>query len=70
MNRNRTKYSSLDRISRDPRVMEVWSEEITDDGLWISLVPGWNLDGASCVHEWNVKALMASFRRVRKGDAY
>lgn len=68
--KNRTKYRSLDRVAADPRVREIWSEEGSEDGLWISLAPGYNWEGAGCVHEWSVKDLLASFRIVSEGEPY
>jgi len=60
--RNRTRYKSLDRLAADPRVIEVWDEG--PDGLWVTLAPGWNWDGASSLHEWRVRDLLARLREV------
>lgn len=67
--KNKTKYKSLDKIALDPRVVSIWDEG--DDGLWIELAKGYNSDGASCVHEWNVKDLIQAFKyNVEEGDTY
>lgn len=66
--KNRTQYASLDRIAADPRVEQIHDEDT--DGIWISLAPGYNWEGASSVHEWNVKDLISAFKAVEEGDSY
>jgi hypothetical protein len=68
--KNRTCYKSLDRLARDPRVVEIWSEESFGDGLWISLANGWNCDGASVVHEQTVRDLREAFKHIARGATY
>lgn len=64
--KNGTRYASLDKIAADPRVESIWDED--EDGIWVQLVPGYNWDGCSCVHEWTVKDLLESFKSVQEGD--
>lgn len=66
--KNKTEYATLDRIAADPRVEYIHDEG--PDGIWISLVPGYNWEGASSVHEWNLKDLLAAFRSVEEGGPY
>jgi hypothetical protein len=61
---NKTRYKSLNKIAADPRVKEIWSEQGTGDGIWILLADGWQLDDCCVVHEWTVKDLIRSFRRI------
>ncbi len=68
--KNKTRYKTLDKLAADPRVKEVWSEEYAGDGIWASLVPGYNLDGCSCVHEWSAGDLVRSFGLVTTGATY
>jgi hypothetical protein len=68
--KNKTTYKTLNKIAADPRVLEIWEED-GGDGIWISLVEGYNCEGASCVHEWTVKALINNFNcLVEKGPTY
>lgn len=68
--KNRTKYRTLDKLESDARIAMIWSEEGTDDGLWISLEAGFNLDGCGVVHEYSVKDLLASLKWVKAGPTY
>lgn len=45
---NRTGYRSFDRIARDLRITELWSEG--EDGVWAGLAPGFNAEGCSTLH--------------------
>jgi hypothetical protein len=67
--KNNTHYKTLDYICDDPRVVTIWDEG--EDGIWIQLAEGYNIDGCSCVHEWNVRDLMYSFENnVEEGPTY
>lgn len=67
--KNNTRYKSLDAICSDPKVVSIWDED--EDGIWIQLAEGFNIDGCSCVHEWSVRDLLASFaNNVEEGPAY
>lgn len=66
--KNNTRYKTLDVICDDPRVVTIWDED--EDGIWIQLAEGWNNDGCSCVHEWSVKDLLASFQNIEEGPTY
>lgn len=65
---NRSGVKSLDRVARDPRVVEVWSED--EDGYWAQLAPGYNWEGCSCLHEWSARALIAALGAVEEGPTY
>jgi len=64
--KNKTRYKVLDKLAADPRVEEIWDEG--PDGLWVSLVDGYNWEGCSTLHEWNVADLVARMKEVEKGD--
>lgn len=64
--RNRTKYKSLDRLARDPRVVEIWDEG--PNGLWVSLAPGYNWDDTGSLHEWTVRDLLKRRSEIAVGD--
>lgn len=68
--KNQTKYKSLDRLTKDPRVASIWSEEGTGDGLWVGLLPGYNWSGCGVVHEYSVRDLLESMRWVKEGATY
>jgi len=63
--KNKTKYKTLNRIASNPKVQEIWDEDV--NGLYIALNEGWNLEGNSCFWGSTVKELISSFRRVEKG---
>jgi hypothetical protein len=66
---NKTRFRSLDRMARDPRVVEIWDEGA--DGIWAELAPGHNFDGSSCLHEWTVRDLLRAWRtRISTGNTY
>lgn len=68
--RNRTKYKTLDKVAKDPRVKEVWSEEFSGDGLWANLEPGYNAEGCSGLHEYSCKGLIQALARIETGEPY
>ena len=41
--KNHSGFKTLNKIAADPRVEEIWEEG--SDGIWVSLVEGWNLIG-------------------------
>lgn len=72
---NRTGRKSLDRMARDPRVDEIWTEDdgFREDGrpsYWASLAPGFNWDGCSCLHEGTIADLYAALDHVSEGPTY
>lgn len=64
--KNKTKYKSLNRYENDCRVVSIYSEEDSDDGLWADLAKGYVLDGCTSVHAWSVTRLMDDIRRVKQ----
>jgi len=70
--KNKTKYKSLNRYENDPRIVSIWSEEDTGDGLWADLAHGyvWEdvWEGCTTVHAWSVTRLMNDIRRVKQGE--
>lgn len=66
--KNRTRYKTLNRIAANPKVQEIWDEDV--NGLYIALNEGWNLDGLGCFCEYTVKKLISSFGCVEKGEPY
>jgi hypothetical protein len=66
--KNRTKYKTLNRIASNPKVQEIWDEDV--NGLYIALNEGWNLDGLSCFWGSTVKQLISSFGCVEKGEPH
>jgi hypothetical protein len=67
---NKTRYKSLDKLAQDPRIVEIWSEQDSGDGLWAQLAPGYNWEGSSCLHEYNCRDLIDKLSEVTKGDPY
>jgi type IV secretory pathway ATPase VirB11/archaellum biosynthesis ATPase len=67
-NKNKTRYKTLDKLAKDPRVEEIWDEGA--NGIWVALVEGWNWDGCSCVHEWSVRDVLSSFKGITEGPTY
>jgi len=65
---NRTGRRSFDKLARDPRVVEIWAED--RDGYWVQLQPGWNHDGASCVHGLTVAEVHQQMAQVEAGPTY
>jgi len=59
---------TIAKLKTHPRVAAAWSEHGTDDGYWIALKSGWR--AGDCVvhgiHEYTIKALLASFADVTK----
>lgn len=57
---------TLERLKKDPRVSDVWSEG--DEGYWILLSRGWMCKDTDChaVHEHTIKSLLRSFKSVQK----
>lgn len=68
--KNKTKYKSLNKLAADPRVKEIFSEESDDNGIWVDLVPGFNFDGCSSVHEWSCRDVIAAMDNVTEGETY
>jgi hypothetical protein len=68
MGTNRTRYKSLDRMAKDPRIREIWEEG--KDGLWVSLSPGYSAEGTSGLHEYTVRDLLKARERIEKGEPY
>jgi len=66
--KNKTKYKSLNRYENDPRIVSIWSEEDTGDGLWADLAHGYVLEHCTNVHAWSVTRLMNDIRRVKQGE--
>lgn len=66
---NETRYRSLGPMARDPRIVRIWDED--QDGLWAQLAPGYNFDGASCLHEATCRDLLRAWRtRISVGDPW
>lgn len=60
---------TLERLKKDPRVSDAWSEGGSqEDGYWVSLKSGWrdSFTETHCVHEWNMKDLLNAFRHIEK----
>ena len=77
--KNQTGLRSLDRLERDPRVVDIWTEDdgcFQSDGgkdrlgIWIQLAPGFNWRGCSCCHEGTVRDALTALRAVEVGDPY
>jgi hypothetical protein len=66
--KNKTKYKSLDRYAYDCRVVSIYSEEDSDDGLWADLATGYVIDGCTFVHAWSVTRLINDIKRVKQGE--
>lgn len=67
--RNETRFKSLDRMAGDPRIVRIWDED--RDGIWAELAPGYNFDGCSCLHEWTVREMLRAWRtRISEGPTY
>ena len=60
--KNQTRYKSLNRFENDPRIISIWSEEESDEGLWADLANGYNSNGCSSVHEWDLKTFTNALR--------
>lgn len=65
---NTTGRKSLDKLARDPRIVEVWNEG--SNGYWASLAPGFNREGCSALHAWTVKDILAQVVDIEVGDPY
>jgi len=52
------------------RVKSEWNEFSTDDGYWMLLNAGWNLDGASVIHESTRAACLARLSEVKQGEPF
>ena len=65
---NETRFKSLDRLVRDPRIVKVWDEG--EDGLWAEIVDGYNWDGCSCLHEYTCSDLLSKLGRITAGPTY
>lgn len=66
---NKTRFKGLDRMTRDPRIVEIWDEG--DEGIWAQLAPGYNFDGSSCLHEWTVRDLLQAWQsQISVGPPY
>jgi hypothetical protein len=64
--RNKTGIASLDKLAADPRIIEVWSERDSGDGLWALLAPGYRFDGeVRTLHEPTARELVAALRFVQ-----
>lgn len=60
---NKTRFKTLDKLAKDPRVIEIWDEG--SDGLWAQLADGFKFEGeVTCVHEWSCKDLISSMSMV------
>jgi len=66
--KNKTKYKSLNRYENDPRIISIYSEEDSDDGLWADLAHGYVWEHSTTVHAWSVTRLMDEIRRVKQGE--
>ena len=51
--------------AKNPDKIKSWYKD--QDGIWINLKPGWNWQGCTCVHEWNVRDALRSFKDVERG---
>lgn len=65
---NKTGLKTLDKLAKDPRIDEIWSEG--SDGYWGGLREGYNWNGCSCIHEWSVRDLMKVRHEIEVGDTY
>lgn len=64
MGLNNTRYKSLDRLAKHPAVDEIWVE-IRDEGIWLSLKPGWRFyDGCSSTREDTCHGAISFFNRA------
>lgn len=67
--KNKTQYSTLNRLAKDPRVVEIWTEG--EDGIWVSLAKGWNNEGCSTVHAYTPQKVIEEFEAfVTEGPTY
>ncbi len=66
--KNHTRYKTLDRVAADPRILKVWDEG--DDGVWASLVQGYNYEGCSALHGWTVHEVLDQHRDIDEGETY
>lgn len=58
----------IEKLIADNREKVVENSPVSyegEDGIWLYLRNGWQLDGAHCVHEWTVRDLLREFKRVR-----
>lgn len=55
-------------LTHPDKIREVGDETSSHDGYWLYLRRGWTWDGCHSVHEWNMKDLLASFKRVEPCD--
>jgi hypothetical protein len=51
--KNLSRYPSLDKLTEDPRVVQIWDEG--EDGIFVELADEWEWDGLTVIHEYNVK---------------
>jgi hypothetical protein len=49
-------------VAAHPDKVSGWYKD--QDGYWINLKRGWQFWDCHCVHEWNVKDVVRSFRQV------
>jgi hypothetical protein len=56
----------IEKLKRDPRVQDAWSEVDSDDGYWITLKSGWRsiTTECHCVHEWSIRDLLRDFKDI------
>lgn len=58
---------SLERLQRDPRIREVWSEQRAGHGYWVETLPGygWPAYPVHCMCRHTAKELLAIVREMR-----
>lgn len=68
MGTNKTGMKSLDKLARDKRVKEIWSEG--RDGYFASLSDGYEAEGCGTIRADTVKGLYTQMWMVREGERY
>lgn len=62
MNKNTTRYKTLDKAAQHPAVQLI---EEDSDGIWVHLNAGWNWENCTAIHEYTVRKVMAELRNVK-----
>lgn len=70
---NHTGLHSLDKLAKDPRVVNIWGErDGCFDGhefsIWLELVDGWNWEDCSCIHEATAKGVKEAFKSIQRSE--
>lgn len=63
--------TTIERLNKDPRVYEAWSEKSSGDGYWVTLKTGFADMGfdpwepTHTIHEWTIKDILIRMRDVK-----